>query len=58
MCSLKKKIVVLNEKAGLFENVQQVHEGSVPVGQEMTDLSVLRQPAPPALFLPRRDTPW
>ncbi len=48
----EKKIVVLNEKAGLFENVQQVHEGSVPVGQEMTDLSVLRQPAPPALFLP------
>lgn len=47
----EKKIVVLNEKAHLFENVRQVYEGSSDQ-TEQTDLSVLRQLDPPALFLP------
>jgi len=48
----EKTIVVLNEKAPLFENVRKTCEGSAPVPRETTDLTVLRQPAPPALFLP------
>lgn len=49
----EKRIVVLNKKARLFENIQNMYEGSPSVRKETTDLCVLPQIVPPpALFLP------
>ncbi len=48
----EKSIVVLDQKAQLFENVQEVYERSPTVCQDTTGLSMLPSSDPPALFLP------